>query len=60
MAGRNGLFAHYTRAEPAAGSLSACEAVRWDVAPDETVILLHLPSTFSRCINRDGEGASAK
>ena len=30
------------------------------VAPDETVILLHPPSTFSRCINRDGEGASAK
>ena len=33
---------------------------RLDLAVGETVILLHPPSTFSRCFNRDGEGASAK
>ena len=31
-----------------------------DLAIDETVTLLHPPSTFSRCINRDEEGVSAK
>ena len=30
------------------------------VAPDKTVILLHPPSTFSRCINGDGERAAAE
>ena len=30
------------------------------VAVGETVILLHPPSTFSRCFNIDGEGVSAK
>ena len=30
------------------------------VAVDETVMLLHPPSPFSRCINSDGEGISAK
>ena len=29
------------------------------LAVDETVILLHPPCTFSRCINSDGERASA-
>ena len=29
-------------------------------AVGETVILLHPPSTFSRCFNRDGEGMSVK
>ena len=27
---------------------------------ESSVILLHPPSTFSRCINRDGEGMSAE
>ena len=31
-----------------------------ELAPDETVILLHPPSTFSRCINSDGEGLAAE
>ena len=30
------------------------------LAVGETVILLHPPSPFSRCFNRDGEGMSAK
>ena len=30
------------------------------LAVGETVTLLHPPSTFSRCFNRDGERASAK
>ena len=30
------------------------------LAVDESVILLHPPSTFSRCINSGGERASAK
>ena len=38
--------------------LSAEPAV-W-VAVGETVILLHPPSTFSRCFNRDGEGMPAE
>ena len=29
------------------------------LAADETAILLHPPSPFSRCINHDGERASA-
>ena len=33
--------------------------VQEGVAPGETVILLHPPSTFSRCFNSDGERASA-
>ena len=30
------------------------------LAPDKTVVLLHPPSPFSRCSNRDGEGMAVK
>ena len=35
-------------------SIDAAIAAAVAVAVDETVILLHPPSTFSRCINSDG------
>ena len=36
------------------------EKLRAGVAVGETVILLHPPSSFSRCFNRNVEGTSAK
>ena len=39
------------------GQLLALKAL---LAVNETVILLHPPSSFSRCFNTDGEGASVK
>ena len=40
-----------------------CRDGDWDgalIAVGETVILLHPPSSFSRCFNTDGEGMSVK
>ena len=44
----------------AIGTFAAITGGEFQLAPDETVILLHPPSTFSRCINSDGEGLAAE
>ena len=44
----------------AIGTFAAITGGEFQLAPDETVILLHPPCTFSRFFNRDGEGMPAK
>ena len=53
------LFGGVWRAGATAMYAALCAAEE-RLAVDETVVLLHPPSTFSRCINSDGERASAK
>ena len=57
----NAVLQHHTIfVERVRALLAGGEPTTASIAIDETVILLHPPSTFSRCINSDGERASAK